>query len=63
MMAKAKCWLRTKTANTPSEFVTRLALTNVIKANLCGFAKDWITQLIQQRQENTEIEALEGQVA
>jgi len=29
--AKANCWLRTFSANTPSEFVTRTALVNVIK--------------------------------
>jgi len=48
--AKANCWLRTVSANTPSEFVTRTALTNIFKNNLYGFAKDWITQLIQKKQ-------------
>ncbi len=47
---KANCWLRTVSANTPSEFVTRTALANVLKNNLYGFAKDWITQLIRQKQ-------------
>ena len=50
--AKARCWLRTVTANTPSEFVTRTALANVIRNNLHGFAKDWITQLIRQKQKS-----------
>jgi len=50
--AKARCWLRTVTTNTPSEFVTRTALTNIIRNNLCGFAKDWITQLIRQKQQS-----------
>ncbi len=50
--AKARCWLRTVTTNTPSEFVTRTALANVIRNNLCGFAKDWITQLIRQKQKS-----------
>lgn len=47
---KANCWLRTVSANTPSEFVTRTALANVLKNNLYGFTKDWITQLIRQKQ-------------
>ena len=47
---KANCWLRTVSANTPSEFVTRTALANILKKNLYGFAKDWITQLIRQKQ-------------
>ena len=48
--AKANCWLRTVSSNTPSEFVTRTALAHVLKNNLYGFAKDWITRLIRQKQ-------------
>jgi len=48
--SKARCWLRTFTANTPSEFVTRTALANILKNNLFGFGKDWITQLIRMKQ-------------
>jgi len=48
--AKASCWLRTVSANTPSEFVTRTALSKVIKSKLYGFGKDWITQLIRDKQ-------------
>lgn len=48
--AKAHCWLRTVSASTPSEFVTRTALANILKNNLYGFGKDWITQLIRQKQ-------------
>lgn len=47
---KSKCWLRTYTSETPSEFVTRTALMNIIRCNLFGFGKDWITQLIQEKQ-------------
>jgi hypothetical protein len=47
---KANCWLRTVSSNAPSEFVTRTALTNMLNNNLYGFAKDWITQLINQKQ-------------
>jgi len=48
--SKANCWLRTVSSKTPSEFVTRTAVANMLKNNLYGFAKDWITQLIQQKQ-------------
>jgi hypothetical protein len=48
--AKAHCWFRTFSSNTPSEFMTRIALTNILKSNLYGFAKDLITQLIRQKQ-------------
>jgi len=44
---KANCWLRTVSANIPSEFVTRTALANRLKNNLYGFAKDGITRLIR----------------
>ena len=63
VMAKARCWLRTQTSKTPSEFVTRMALTNVIRSNLCGFGKDWITSLIQQKQENTGNKGFDTKVA
>lgn len=52
--AKARCWLRTVSAKTPSEFVTRTALANIIKANLSGFGKDWMMRLIRQKQESAE---------
>jgi len=48
--AKANCWLRTISTNTPSKFVTRTALVNILRNNLYGFAKDGITQLIRQKQ-------------
>lgn len=48
--SKANCWLRTVSSKTPSEFVTRTAVANMLKNNLYGFAKDWITQLIKQKQ-------------
>lgn len=48
--AKANCWLRTVSANTPSEFVTRIALSKIIKSKLYGFGKDRITQLIRLKQ-------------
>jgi hypothetical protein len=48
--ATSKCWLRTFTHETPSEFVTRTALMNIIRCNLFGFSKNWITQLIRNKQ-------------
>jgi len=50
--AKANCWLRTVSSNAPSEFVTRTALANMLKNNLYGFGKNWITQLIQRKQKS-----------
>ncbi len=51
---RARCWLRTPCGPVPSEFVTRTALSNLIRTNLIGFGKDWITQLIRGKQETSE---------
>jgi len=48
---RANCFLRTASAGIPSEFVTRMAIVNIIKNNLYGFGKSWITALIQKRQD------------
>jgi hypothetical protein len=48
--AKAFCWLRTVSSPTPSEFVTRTALTNVINNNLRTLGNDAITQIIRRKQ-------------
>ena len=61
--AKANCWLRTISSNTPSEFVTRTALANILKNNLYGFAKDWITQLIRQKQKSRKNKEVDKNVA
>jgi len=60
---KARCWLRTFSANTPSEFVTRTALVNVIKNNLHGFAKDLIRQLIRQKQKTRKNKGVDKKAA
>jgi len=60
---KANCWLRTVSFNAPSEFVTRTALANMLKKNLYGFAKDWITQLIQQKQKSSKNKDVDKKVA
>jgi len=61
--AKANCWLRTVSANTPSEFVTRTALANILKNNLYGFAKDGIMQLIRQKQKARKNKATNSKAA
>jgi len=61
--AKANCWLRTVSTNTPSEFVTRTALSNILKNNLYGFGKDWITQLIRQKQISRKNKGVDKKVA
>jgi hypothetical protein len=50
--AKARCWLRTVSSSTPSEFVTRTALANLLKTNLTGLGEDPITQLIREKQKS-----------
>ena len=60
---KSGCWLRTFSSNTPSEFVARIALSNLLKNNLCGFAKDWITQLIQEKRKNCKNNAPDKEAA
>jgi hypothetical protein len=47
----AHCWLRTVSSSIPSEFVTRVALRHVLIRNILGFGKDWIVQLIRDKQE------------
>ena len=48
--AKAHCWLRTPCGEIPSEFVTRTALSNIIRSNKISFGKYLITQLIIDKQ-------------
>ena len=53
---RSNCWLRTPCGEIPSQFVTRTALANSIRGNLCALAKYWMTRLIlakQNRIENT----------
>ena len=60
---KANCWLRTVSSNAPSEFVTRTALANILRNNLYGFGKDWITQLIQCKQKSRKNKGVDRKVA
>jgi len=46
----ARCWLRTPCGEIPSVFVTKNALSNIIRANLMTFGKDWITRIILHKQ-------------
>lgn len=52
--SKARCWLRTVSSEIPSEFVTRTALATLLRTNLFTFGKDWITQIIIQKQNTTK---------
>jgi hypothetical protein len=47
---KARCWLRTPTAEIPSEFVTRQALANTLRENIIRFAPSWIIAIILHTQ-------------
>jgi hypothetical protein len=49
---KARCWLRTISSSTPSEFVTRNALANLIKRNLNALGADLITRVIREKQKS-----------
>jgi hypothetical protein len=48
---KSRCWLRTESSQTPSEFVAKLAVTNLIKGYLYGLHDNWIINLIRSRQD------------
>ena len=48
--SRSRCWLRTFTSEIPSEFVTRTTLAAMLGNNLFGFGKNWITQLIIDKQ-------------
>jgi hypothetical protein len=50
--AQARCWLRTVTSTTPSEFVTRIAIANLLKRNLSGLGDDPITNVIREKQKS-----------
>lgn len=58
ILASARCWLRTPSPDIQSEFVTRNAVANLIRDNLCGFRKDWITNIILDK--NPAIEKTQG---
>ena len=48
---KSFCWLRTESSKIPSEFVAKLAVTNLIKNNLRSLQGNWIIDLIRSRQD------------
>ncbi len=63
VLEKARCWLRTQTSKTPSEFVTKMALKNEIQNNLSTIGKNWISDLIRARQENARNPSVYRKVA
>lgn len=46
----AHCWLRTPGGNVPSDFVSRIALANVLHANIRGLAQNPVTTFIRRKQ-------------
>jgi hypothetical protein len=52
--ASARCWLRTPCGEIPSVFVSKNALSNIIRANLMTFGKDWITRIILRKQKHVD---------
>lgn len=50
----AHCWLRTPPSDTPSEFMTKIALVNIINRNIAVFAKNMISQIIIAKREIPE---------
>jgi hypothetical protein len=60
---KAFCWLRTPCGPTPSEFVTRTALSNAVHTNLHTFAQNPMTQLILAKQQHTTNTSTQRKVA
>ena len=49
---RAQCWMRTPPAGIPSEFITKIALVNIINNNLTVFAKNMITRIILEKRCN-----------
>lgn len=45
----ALCYLRTTCSNIPSEFVTKIAVTNTLQKNLAGFGNNPITHFILEK--------------
>jgi hypothetical protein len=46
----AQCWLRTSGTGMPSDFLSRMALANVLRANIRGLAKNPVIALIRRKQ-------------
>ena len=46
----ARCWLRTPSGAVPSDFVSRLALANFLRANIRGFGKNSVIAFIRRKQ-------------
>ena len=60
---KSLCWLRTSCSEIPSEFVTKFAVSNLIRSNLNGFGKNLITHFIQSKTKKTENKGFMDKVA
>ena len=60
---KALCWLRTSCSEIPSEFVTKVAVSNMIRSNLNTFGNDLITRFIQSKMKKPQNNGLQRKVA
>jgi len=49
VLSQANCWLRTANKLSPSEFVTKTALQNIMKLKLCAFSNNAIIKIIQEK--------------
>ena len=49
---KARCWMRTMPRQFPSEFMTKIAIANIINHNFGSLAKNLIVQIILDKREN-----------
>ncbi len=46
----AQCWLRTPSGSVPSDFVSRMALANLLHANIRGLGKNPVIESIRRKQ-------------
>ena len=54
VIEKSLCWLRTSSSQIPSEFVTKMAISNLIRTNLASFGENLITHFIRKKQQTPE---------
>lgn len=59
----ALCWLRTSGSEIPSEFVTKIAVSNLIRGFLNGSSKNRIALFIRNKRKSLENTGLSGKVA
>ena len=50
----ANCWLRTPSGSVPSDFISRIALANIIRTNIRGLRENPVIEFIRSKQERSE---------